>query len=213
MLLPNNIAYAIAAAYAASVAVTTATNATEAVLTTANQSYAAGDFLEYSSGWSAANGRVFRAKAPGSTSVTLEGFDTSDTTVFPAGAGLGSLRKITSWQSIVNVLSCDVSGGDPKYATTNPMDGDSEVSLPDGFSATTLNMSIADDQSQPHVPVLRAASTSAKVLALKCVLKNGAILLYSGYVGFNENPTMTKGQVMAVKAGYALQGKVVRYAS
>src|SRR5438067_2230595 len=114
--LPNNIAYAVAAAYAASIAVTAATNATEAVLTTAANTYAAGDFLEFTSGWSKANGRVFRAKAPGSTSVTLEGFDTSDTVQFPAGAGVGSLRKITTWQSIVQVLGCDVSGGDAKYA-------------------------------------------------------------------------------------------------
>lgn len=211
--LPNNIAYAVASAYATLIAVTAATNATECVLTTATNTYTVGDFLEFTSGWSQANGRVFRAKAPTTTSVTLEGFDTSDLIAFPAGAGVGSLRKITSWQSIVQVLGCDVSGGDPKYATVNPMDGDTEISLPDGFSATTLNMSIADDPAQAHNTVLRAASSSAKVIALKCVLRNGAILLYSGYVGFNENPTQTKGQAMAVKAGFSLTGKVVRYAS
>jgi hypothetical protein len=211
--LPNNIAYAVASAYAALIAVTAATNATEAVLTTANNTYAIGDYLEFTSGWSKANGRIFRAKAPTATSVTLEGFDTTDTVAFPAGAGVGSLRKITSWQSIVQVLSCDVSGGDPKYATVNPMDGDMELSLPDGFSATTLNMSIADDPAQAHNAVLRAASNSAKIIALKCVLQNGSILLYSGYVGFNENPTQQKGQAMAVKAGFALSNKVVRYAS
>jgi hypothetical protein len=211
--LPNNVAYAVAAAYAASIAVSAATNAPEAVLTTANQTYALGDFVEFTSGWSKASGRVFRVKAPASTAVTLEGFDTSDTVAFPVGAGIGALRKITSWQSIVQVLSCDVSGGDPKYATINPMDGDTEISLPDGFGATTLNLSIADDQAQPHNAVLRVASSSAKVIAMKCVLQNGSILLYSGYVGFNENPSMSKGQAMAVKAGFALSNKVVRYAS
>jgi hypothetical protein len=212
-MLPNNIAYAIASAYAAAISVSAATNATEAVLTTAANTYAVGDYLEYACGWSKANGRVFRAKLASSTSVTLEGFDTSDLTLFPAGAGIGSLRKITSWQSIVKVLACDPSGGDAKYATTNYMDSDTEVSIPDGFSATTYNISIEDDPAQPHNAVLRAASNSAKPLALKMVLPNGAILLYSGYCSFNENPTMSKGQVMAVKAGFAISGKVVRYAS
>jgi hypothetical protein len=211
--LPNNISYAVASAYAASINVSAATNATECVLTTAANTYAVGDYLEFTSGWSRATGRVFRAKAPASTSVTLEGFDTTDTVQFPVGAGIGSLRKITSWQSIVQVLSCDVSGGDAKYASVQLMDSDTEISLPDGFSATTLNMSIVDDVAQPHNAVLRAASNSAKVAALKCVLQNGNILLYSGYVSFNENPTQTKGQAMAVKAGFALTGKVVRYAS
>lgn len=212
--LPNNISYAVASAYAASINVSAATNATECVLTTATNTFAVGDFLEFTSGWSKATGRVFRAKAPASTSVTLEGFDTSDTVQFPSGAGIGSVRKITTWQSIVQVLSCDVSGGDAKYASVQLMDSDTEISLPDGFSATTLNMSIVDDQAQPHNAVLRAASNSMKVIALKCVLPaTGNILLYSGYVSFNENPTQTKGQPMAVKAGFALTGKVVRYAS
>jgi hypothetical protein len=211
--LPNNIAYAVASAYAASINVSAATNATECVLTTATNTYAVGDFLEFTSGWSKATGRVFRAKAVTTTSVTLEGFDTTDTVQFPAGAGSGSLRKISTWTPIVQVLGCDPSGGDAKYASVQLMDSDTEISLPDGFSATTLNMSIADDLSQPHNAVLRTASNSMKVAALKCVLQNGNILLYSGYVSFNENPTQTKSQAMAVKAGFALTGKVVRYAS
>lgn len=213
MQLPNNISYAIASVYAASISVSAATNATEAVLTTATNTYAVGDYVEFTSGWSKANGRVFRVKTAAATSVTLEAFDTTDVVQFPVGAGIGSLRKITTWTPIVQVLSCDVSGGDAKYATVNLMDSDTEISLPDGFSAITLNLSIVDDPAQPHNAVLRTASNSAKVAALKCVLQSGAILLYSGYISFNENPTQTKSQAMAVKAGVAVTGKVVRYAS
>lgn len=211
--LPNNISYAVAAAYAAAISVSAATNATECVLTTATNTYAVGDYLEFTSGWSKATGRVFRVKTAAATSVTLEAFDTSDTIQFPIGAGTGSVRKITTWQSIVQVLGCDVSGGDAKYASVQLMDSDTEISLPDGFSATTLSLTIADDPAQPHNAVLRAASNSVKVAALKCVLQSGAILLYSGYVSYNENPTQAKGQPMAVKAGFAVTGKVVRYAS
>jgi hypothetical protein len=213
MQLPNNISYAIASAYAASISVSAATNATEAVLTTATNTYAVGDYVEFTSGWSKATGRVFRVKTAAATSVTLEAFDTTDTVQFPSGAGTGSLRKVTTWTPIVQVLSCDVSGGDAKYATVNLMDSDTEISLPDGFSAITLSLSIIDDPAQPHNAVLRTASNSAKVAALKCVLQSGAILLYSGYISFNENPTQTKSQAMAVKAGVAVTGKVVRYAS
>lgn len=211
--LPNNISYAVVSAYATLISVSAATNATECVLTTATNTYAVGDFVEFTSGWSQANGRVFRAKAVTTTSVTLEGFDTTDTVQFPIGAGAGSLRKITTWTPIVQVTECTPNGGDSKYATVNLMDNNAEISLPDGFSATTLNMSIIDDQAQPHNAVLRSASNSQKVAALKLVLQSGNILLYSGYVSFNENPVMTKGQAMVVKAGFAVTGKVVRYAS
>ena len=63
--LPNSISYAVAAAYAAAILVSAATNATETVLTTANQTYANGDFLEFTSGWSQATGRVYRQGARG----------------------------------------------------------------------------------------------------------------------------------------------------
>jgi hypothetical protein len=211
--LPNNISYALASAYATSISVTAGTNATEAVLTTATNTYSAGDFVEFTSGWSKATGRVFRVKSPTTTSIVLEGFDTTDTVQFPAGVGAGSLRKITTWTPIVQVTECTPNGGDAQYVTVDLLDTDTQISVPNGFAATTMQMSIVDDQTQPHNAVLRTASNSQKVAALKCVLQNGNILLYSGNVSFNENPTMTNGQVMVVKAGFALTGKVVRYAS
>lgn len=211
--LPNNCAYAVASAYATAISVTAATNAAEAVLTTATNTYAVGDYLEFTSGWSKATGRVFRVKTATTTSVTLEGFDTTDTTQFPAAGGTGSLRKISTWTSMNQVLGFEPQGGDPKYATVPLLDSDTEISLPDGFSATNINITLVDDPAQAHNAVLRTASNGAKVAAFKVVLPSGAILLYSGYVAFNENPTMTKGSVMAVKATLALTGKVVRYAS
>lgn len=210
--LPNGIQYAIATAYAAAVNITAATNATEAVATATN-TFAAGDYVEYTGSWAKANGRIFRVKAPSGTQFTLEGLDTTDVTQFPAGAGTGSVRKITTWQSIVQVMSCDPSGGDPKYATVSVLDNDDEVSLSDGFSATNLTMTIADDPAQPHNAALRAATNGKKPTALKGVLPNGGVLLYNTTVGFNENPSQSKGQAMSVKCGFAVQGRVVRYAS
>lgn len=211
--LPNGISYAIATAYAASIGVTAATNATEAVLTTAANTYAVGDFLEFTSGWSKANNRVFRVKAASSTSVTLEGFDTTSTTLFPAGAGIGSVRKISTWTPITQVLTCTSSGGDPQYATYSFMDQDFETQIPSGTSAQSLALSIADDPTLPHHAALKNAASTRALAALKGVLPSGSILLYNGIVAFDETPSQTKGQVMSVNAGYALQGKPVRYAS
>ncbi|MDN4061490.1 phage tail protein, partial [Massilia sp. YIM B02769] len=80
MQLPNNIAFAVASVFATAVAITAASNAAEAVCTATN-TFAAGDFVEYTGGWSKANGRVFRLKAATGTSFTLEGLDTTDVTL------------------------------------------------------------------------------------------------------------------------------------
>lgn len=210
--LPNGTTYSLATAYAAALNVTAASNATECVLTVTN-TLVAGDIVELTCGWGRANNRIFRVKSPSGTQVTLEGFDTSNTALFPAGAGVGSIRKITTWQAISQVLSCDSSGGDPQYATYQFLEQDSDTNIPNGYSAQSLNMSIADDPSLPHHAALKTAAESKKLAALQAALPNGGKIFYNSYVAFNETPSMTKGQVMAVTAGYALQGRPVRYAA
>lgn len=133
--------------------------------------------------------------------------------MFPAGGGTGTLRKITAWTPIIQVLSCTSSGGDPQYATFSFMDQDFETQIPSGTSAQSLAMEIADDPALPHHNALKNASTTRAPAALRGTLPSGSILLYNSIAAFDETPSMTKGQVMAVKAGFALQGKPVRYAA
>lgn len=210
MQLPNNIAFAVASIFATAVTVSAATNATEAVLTATN-TFAAGDFVEYTGGWSKATGRIFRVKSPTGTNFVLEGLDTSDTNLFPAGAGTGSVRKVTTWVPITGVVSADISGGDGKTVEVNLLDSDMPVMLPDGFTATSVALTIADEPTKPHHAALKAISDGVKLTALKGVLPNGGILLYGGYQSFNESPSLAKGSVMAVKSTFSLQNKVVRY--
>jgi hypothetical protein len=210
MQLPNNIAFAVASIFATAVTVSAATNATEAVLTATN-TFAAGDYVEYTGGWSKATGRIFRVKSPTGTNFVLEGLDTTDVNLFPAGAGTGSVRKVTTWVPITGVVSADISGGDGKTQEVNLLDSDMPIMLPDGFSATSVAMTIVDEPTKPHHAALKAISDGVKLTALKGVLPNGGVLLYGGYCSFNESPSLAKGSVMAVKATFSLQNKVVRY--
>lgn len=210
MQLPNNIAFAIASAFAAAVSITAITNAAEAVASATN-TFAVGDYVEYTGGWSAANGRVFRLKAASGTTFTLEGLDTTDTSLFPAGQGTGTVRKITTWVPVTGVVGAEVSGGDGKTVEVPLLDSNMPVMLPDGFSATTVTLTTADDKSLPHHAALKAVSDGVKLTCLRGMLPNGGVLLYAGYCSFNESPSLAKGSVMAVKSIFSLQNKVVRY--
>jgi len=210
MQLPNNIAFALATVFATAVSITGATNATEAVMTATN-TFALGDFVEYTGGWSKATGRVFRVKAPTGTSFTLEGLDTTDVNLFPAGAGVGSVRKVATWVPITGVVSADISGGDGKTQEVNLLDSDMPIMLPDGFSATSVVLTTVDEPLKAHHAALKAMSDGVKLTCLKGVLPNGGTLLYAGYCSFNESPSLAKGSVMAVKSTFSLQNKVVRY--
>lgn len=211
--LPNGITWAIATAYATAISVSVASNASECVLTTATNSYSAGDILEFTSGWTRASNKIFRVKTATTTSVTLEGFDTTSTVLFPAGAGVGSVRKINTWTPITQVITATSSGGDTQFATYSFLESDSETQIPSGTSAQSLAFEIGDDPSLPHHNALKAAAAARSLTAMRGILPSGSLLYYNGILSFDETPSMTKGQIMTVKAGYALQSKPTRYAS
>lgn len=210
--LPNGIVFALATAYASALTVTAASNASEAVLTVTN-TLAAGDIVEFTSGWSNANNRLFRIKSPSGSNVTLEGFDTSSTVLFPAASGTGTIRKINTWTQITQVLECTSSGGDPQYTTYSFLEQNFDTQIPTTTSAQSIAMTIADDPNLAGYAALKAAALTRAVTGLRATLPQGGYIFYNAIVAFDETPSMTKGQLMGVKSGLALQGRPVRYAS
>jgi hypothetical protein len=210
--LPNGIILAIATAYASSVTVTAASNASECSLTATN-TYSAGDFVEFTSGWSNANQRIFRVKSPTGTTLVLEGFDTTNTTLYPVGSGVGSLRKINTFQQIQQITEMTSSGGEPQYQTYSFLEQNFDTQIPTTTSAQSIAITIADDPTLAGYQAVKAASLSRAVTALRATLPQGGVLLYNGIWAFDETPTMQKGNLMTCNAGVALQGKPVRYAT
>lgn len=210
--LPNGVVLAVATAYASALSVTAASNASEAVLTVTN-TLAAGDYVEFVSGWSRANNRIFRVKSPSGASLTLEAFDTTDTTQFPIGSGVGTLRKINTWTQITQVMGCTSSGGEPQYQTFSFLEQDYDSHIPTTTSAQSIALEIADDPTLPGYQALKAIALTRKSTAMRATLPAGGFILYNGIFAFDETPSLTKGNLMSVKAGIALQGRPVRYAS
>ena len=210
--LPNGVVLAVATAYATSLTVTAASNAVEAVLTVTN-SLVVGDFVEFTSGWSRANNRVFRVKSPTASTIVLEGLDTSSTILFPASSGAGLIRKINTFTQITQVIGCTSSGGDPQYQTFSFLEQDFDSQIPTTTSAQSLALEIADDPTLAGYIALRNVAATRATTALRATLPAGGFILYNGIYAFDETPSLTKGNLMSVKAGIALQGRPVRYAT
>lgn len=211
--LPNGTTFAIASGYGAPVTVTALTNASEAVATATN-TFTAGDFVEVTSGWSRLNGKVVRVKAATGTTFTLESIDTSSTVNYPAGSGVGSVRKVSGWTQIQQVLTTSTSGGDQQFATYQFIEADQETRIPTTKSAAGLDLSVADDPSLPGYIALSVANDDRDPRALKCSLSNGSFILYNAYCSLNKTPSMTSNQVMACAATLSfLNADPVRYAS
>lgn len=211
--LPNGVTIALATAYAAADTVTAVTNATTAVATTsAAHGITDGTFIEVTSGWSKLNNRIVRADTASGSVLDYEGINTSSTQNYPSGSGGGSVRAISTWTQISQVLELTSSGGEMQFTTYSFLEQDFESQLPTQSSPMTITMSIADDASLPGYIALKNAAETRALVGLKATLPDSSLILYNGYVSFNETPSMTKNSVMACQATFSLQGRPVRYA-
>lgn len=211
--LPNGVVLSLATAYAASVSVTAVSNANPGVATATAHGFSNGDILEVTSGWSRLNNRLVRVSGVTANTFNLEGIDTSSTTLYPAGTGTGSVRKITGFTQISQILDLSSSGGEMQFVTYSFLEQDFETQLPTQSSPQTLSMTIADDSSLAGYTAMKNAATTRALTGLRAQLPSGAVLYYNGYVNFDETPSMTKNQLMGCKGGFSLQGRPVRYSS
>lgn len=210
--LPNGAIFSVAKTYAAAAVATAVTNANPAVVTAAAHGAADGDIVEMVSGWTALDGRVARADAVTTDSLALEGIDTTDTKRFPAGTGGGSVRRIQDWTQISQVMESASQGGEQQFYNYSFLeDTGDERQIPTTRSARSITLTIADDDTLPHYPVLKAANDDRQPRAIRFQLPNGSVIYFRAYVSFSEMPTTTKNEAMTLQVTLSLTGAPTRY--
>lgn len=212
--LPNGVILSLATAYGASRTVTAVTNANPAVATTSSaHGISNGTFIEVVSGWNEINNSIVRVSGASGSTLAYEGVNATNTALYPAGSGGGSIRDITTWTQIQQIVGATTSGGEMQFTTFSFLEQNFESQLPTQASAQSIAIEIADDPALAGYIALRNASRSRALTAMRASLPDGSVILYNGYVSLNETPTFNKGEIMTVTATFSLQGQPVRYAS
>lgn len=213
--VPTGTTFFIASTYGSAITTSAVTNASEAVVTTSSaHSYTNGDIVEVTSGWGRLNGRVFRIKAASGSTLTLEGMDTTSTTFYPAGSGTGSVRKITAFTQITQVIASASSGGDPKTVTYKYIESDVEYNINDGFGATSYTLDLdADSIGTAGYTAIKTLTEVQTSTCLKMVSRNGALVFQPGTVALNESVSLADGQINRVKLAVNGNNRLTRYAS
>ncbi|AZD93022.1 MULTISPECIES: phage tail protein [Pseudomonas] len=209
--LPNGGTFQHAATYAAALAFTAITNASEAVATVVGATLSAGDIVLLSSGWSKLDNKVVRVKAATATAITLEGVDTTDTQIFPAGSGAGSMKKVLTWVQIPQVTDLAFSGGEQNYLDVVFLENDQGKQIPTDKSAASMVLTIADDPAQAFNAVLLAADVGKQVQAARLNLPGNDSLLYGAYTSFSKQPAVSRNNLLTRTVNLALQAEPTRY--
>jgi len=212
--LATRTKFSIAKTYGATVSMTALTNAAEAVATlAAGHSVVVGDYLEIKSGWGLLNDRVVRVKAVNTNDITLENINTSATSKYPVGAGIGSIRRITAWDQLSQIKDVSTSGGDQQFADATSLDDDVEVKIPTIKSGMTITLNIYDDPTLPWYPTVEAASDAVVTTGVLIALSNGSKVVGNAYWSLQKEPTITKNEVLTSSVTLTMNSASVRYAS
>jgi hypothetical protein len=185
--------FSIGSAFGTQFTVTAITNASPAVATlSAAHGVVPNDIIELTSGWDLANLRIFRVSGVATNDVTLEGFDTTDTTKYPAGSGTGTGREVSTWTQITQVTpEYSVSGGDQNFADITTIANLVRQQIPTDRNPYTCTLPHFYDSAASWRATVRTAANAGTPYPFRMVFPNNSRLLVSGYWSLGDVPTNT----------------------
>lgn len=212
--IPNGSTLQIAQTMGASLAVSGITNAKEAVatLTATDSGIAVGDYVQLFTSWVNMSGLVCRVKAITSGKVTLEKVDTTDTDIYPAGGGAGTLVKINAWIDLPLTPTIANSGNEQQTTTFQAIQHERAVNINTYKSAATQTFTMAHDASAPVREVLKQLDRTQDVTAFKFYNKRAKeTRVYGCQVSFNEIPASEVNNVETNSLVLSLVSEMVIY--
>ena len=211
--LPNGSTIHIGSAVGSALTVTAATNASPCVMTSTAHGLANGDFVIVTSGWSRVTDKVYRVANVAANTFELEGTDTSDTSIYPAGSGVGSAKEVTTWTQLSQVLTVSSQGGEQQYATYQPLEGDREVRIPTIKSGGGLDIEVGDDPTLAGFVAAMAANDDRVARAVRITNANDSISLFYSYISADKVAQMNVNQVQTSRVSLSHLNEAVRYSS
>lgn len=207
----------IASTYGADKTFTAASNAAQCELSfAADPGLASGDVVEITSGWGRLNNRLARVDSVsgvGPYLAVLEDIDTSDTDIYPAGTGTGTVREVTAWTEITQKKSISASGGEQQFADATSIEDDVEKKIPTIRSAVSVSVEVFDDPTLAYVPVVKAAADASRVAGVKMSFPNGSVLYANAYWSIQDVPNIAKNEALTAKVDMSYASAPTRYAA
>ena len=213
-IFPNGTQYAFSTAFGSAIAVTAISNASEAECAAASPP-TDGSIVVVTSGWTALNNTVARTDDADTDSFVLEGVDTSNTTQYPAGEGAGSVKAVTTWETLSQIQDSQMNGGEQQFYTRQDLEdiNGRQIQIPTFRNARTLVIDLEYDPALDWYDALITVDAAKSPIVLRAILPSGDTMYYLGYPAFNKVPTQAKNQGMKVQLMVALIAEPTRYAA
>ena len=209
--LPNGSTFDFAETYSEDVTITAISNANPAVASATAHGFVAGDIVVVTSGWVKLTGRAFKVGTVTADTFQLLGVNTTSTQSYPSGTSAGTAKSVDEWVNIPQITEVASSGGEQQFYQFGFLEEDEDRQIPTTKSPSTLTLTVADDPSQPYVPVVEAADELKEERIQRLNLVNGDVILYNSIASITNTPSLTRNQIMVRTITLAQQGRVTRY--
>lgn len=186
---PNGTIFSIGTTYGAAKPVTILSNADPAVATSTAHGLTDGDIIVVASGWTVLNGAAVRVDASDTNTFALEGVDASNTSIFPAGAGIGSVQEVTDFVSLSQVVNIVPSGGEQQFYQWQYLEERTQRQRPTVKNARSLTLTLDYDPDLPWHQAFLTADQLGTPHVIKAQLPNNDIILFSMFVAYDGEPT------------------------
>jgi hypothetical protein len=201
---PNKTVLSISSAFGSDLTVSAVTNANPGVATSTAHGLSDGDIVLMSSGWTELNDRPVRVAGSTTNAFNLEGFDTTSTTRFPAGGGVGTVKEVTSFVPFSQVTDVQTAGGEQQYFQWVYLEDGLQRQKPTFKNARTMTVLLDYDNALAWYSTLLAHDLSGDTQVLRAALPNGKVFYWSVVVGFDGEPNFNINTNMQVTAQLAL---------
>ena len=191
--------------------ITVATNANPCVMTSVAHGYSTDDEILLTTGWEDATDSVYKITVLTADTFSVTGLDTTNTSYFASGSGVGTAQKLSTWLDIPQVLTVSSSGGDARFTDISPLAKRNSIKVPTGFNATAMMLTLGHDASQANYITMLGISRNLSKVAIKQVISGGAVTYGYGYMSVSENPKLNVNQANTVDAALTILGRTVSY--
>lgn len=210
---PEGSAFYFSSTFASAKTISALSNANPAAATSTAHGYVDDDLVLYEGGWEDATESVFKVNQTATDNFELLGLNSTNTTFYAAGSGVGTAKKISTWVSIPQILSVSSQGGDPRFTQISPLARRNAIQVPTGFNAASMTLTLGFDPSNANYLSMLDVSRSLTKVAFRMALSGGAQTLAYGYLSVSEVPQLNVNQANTVTAALTFLNKPVSYAS
>ena len=207
----KNVAVAMQSAIATAKTITAISKASPGVASCTSNGYSNGDYvLLTAQGMYQVNNKIVRVTGAATDSFSLEGIDTTNFDTFTSG----SAQKITFGTSILTATSMSASGGSYDFIDTTTIHANQKSQVPGLPNPVSYSFDNLWDPTDAGQVAMKSASDSTATRAFKFTFgTGGAIVVFTGYVGFNGAPTGSAQDKVVTPAVITQYGTLTSYSS